>query len=88
MVMIVEKKERLNHHVMIHSKSNVEIERMCTWCHDRFGKRFSIVDRPQKFGQDGTWQCLWRKGDLWISPVYEFSFDHEQDALLFTLKWS
>ena len=73
---------------MIHSKSNVEIERMCTWCHDRFGKRFSIVDRPQKFGQDGTWQCLWRKGDLWISPVYEFSFDHEQDALLFTLKWS
>ena len=88
MVMIVEKKERLNHHVMIHSKSNVEIERMCTWCHDRFGKRFSIVDRPQKFGRDGVWSCLWRKGDLWISPVYEFSFDHEPDALLFTLKWS
>lgn len=73
---------------MIHSKSNVEIERMCTWCHDRFGKRFSIVDRPQKFGRDGVWSCLWRKGDLWISPVYEFSFDHEPDALLFTLKWS
>jgi hypothetical protein len=86
--MIVEKKERLNHHVMIHDKSNVEIERMCTWCHDRFGKRFSIVDRLPKFGLDGTWQCLWRKEDLWISPVYEFSFDHEQDALLFTLKWS
>jgi hypothetical protein len=88
MVMIVEKKERLTHNVMIHGKSNVEIERMCTWCHDRFGKRFSIVDRLPKFGCDGTWQCLWRKGDLWKSPVYEFSFDHEQDALLFTLKWS
>ena len=87
--MIVEKKERLTHNVIIHGKSNVDIERMCTWCHDKFGKRFSIVDRPQKFGRDGTWQCLWRKEeDMWKSPTYEFSFDYEQDALLFTLRWS
>jgi predicted 3-demethylubiquinone-9 3-methyltransferase (glyoxalase superfamily) len=87
--MIVDKKERLTHNVIIHGKSNVQIERMCTWCHDKFGTRFSIVDRPQKFGRDGTWQCLWRKEeDMWKSPVYEFSFDYEQDALLFTLRWS
>jgi hypothetical protein len=86
--MIVDKKERLTHNVMIHGKSAGHVERMCTWCHDRFGKRFSIVDRLPKFGRDGVWSCLWRKGDLWISPTYEFSFDYEQDALLFTLRWS
>lgn len=88
--MIVEKKERLTHKVEIHGKSAVEIERMCTWCHDRFGKRFSIVDRPvdrPTFGRDGTWQCIYDGRDR-DQLTYIFSFDHEQDSLLFTLKWS
>ena len=74
---------------MIQDKSNVEIERMCTWCHNKFGKRFSIVDRTQKFGRDGTWQCIWTGLDnnTHHTTRYKFSFDHEQDALLFTLKW-
>jgi hypothetical protein len=84
--MIVGKKERLTHNVMIHAKSNVEIERMCTWCHKQFGMRFSIVDRPN-FGRDGTWQCVY-DGRGREQVTYIFSFDHEQDALLFTLKWS
>jgi len=87
--MIVDKKERLTHKVIVDT-SAVNVERMCTWCHSQFGRRFSIVDR-ETFGRDGTWQCLWKGLDSisgYYIAGYEFSFDYEQDALLFTLRWS
>ena len=91
MDMIVTNGERrLEHKVKIHDKSNIEIERMCSWCHECFGKRFSIVDRPvdrPKFGRDGTWQCTHDGRDR-DRVTYIFSFDHEQDAVLFTLRWA
>jgi hypothetical protein len=85
----VDRQERLTHKVKIHGKSATEIERMCTWCHSQFGRRFSIVDRVN-FGRDGTWQCLWTglNSSTRYTAGYEFSFDHEQDAVLFALKWS
>ena len=87
MDMIVTNGERrLEHKVKIHDKSNVEIERMCQWCHENFGQRFSIVDRPN-FGRDGTWQCVY-DGRGREQVTYKFSFDYEQDAVLFALKWS
>jgi hypothetical protein len=83
-MIVVNKQHRLEHKVIMHQTSAVEIERMCQWCHDQFGKRFSITDR-ETFGRDGTWQCTWDGGGL---ASYTFCFDHEQDALLFTLRCS
>ena len=83
-MIVTDRQPRLTHEVIIHAKSNVDIERMCSWCHKQFGMRFSIVDRPN-FGRDGTWQCTWKGGGL---STYTFSFDHEQDAVLFALRWS
>jgi hypothetical protein len=78
-------KPRLTHEVLIQSKSNVDIERMCKWCQEQFGIRFSIVERLT-FGQHGVWQCIY-DGRGRDHAVYKFSFDHEQDAVLFALKW-
>ena len=86
----VDKQSRLEHKVKIHNESNVEIERMCRWCHECFGKRFSIVDRPvdrPKFGRDGTWQCIHDGRDR-DRVTYIFSFDHEKYATMFMLRWS
>jgi hypothetical protein len=89
-MIVTNSERRLENKVKIHDKSNVEIERMCSWCHECFGKRFSIVDRPvdrPKFGRDGTWQCTHDGRDR-DQVTYIFAFDHGQDALMFQLKWA
>jgi len=81
---------RLENKVKIHDKSAVEIEQMCSWCHDNFGRRFSIVDCPvdrPRFGRDGAWQCTHDGRDR-DQVTYIFSFDHEKYATMFMLKWS
>jgi predicted 3-demethylubiquinone-9 3-methyltransferase (glyoxalase superfamily) len=86
----VDKQPRLTHEVLIRDKSNVEVERLCTWCHEQFGIRFSIVDRPVEqptFGRDGVWQCIYDGFLRDRVPAYKFSFDHEKDAVLFALRW-
>ena len=91
-VITVDKKSRFTHEVLIRDRSNVEVERLCTWCHNQFGKRFSIVDREtfnrESFGRDGVWQCIYDGFLRDRVPAYKFSFDHEQDAVLFALRWS
>lgn len=85
-----DRQPRLTHRVVIHQSSAVVIERMCQWCHERFGMRFSIVDRPADrptFGRDGTWQCV-HDGSNRYQVTYIFAFDHGQDALMFQLKWA
>ena len=82
----VDKQSRLEHKVKIHDKSAVEIEQMCRWCHEHFGQRFSIVDRP-KFGRDGTWQCTHDGRDR-DQVTYIFSFDHATYATMFSLRWA
>lgn len=86
-MIIVDLKPRLTYEVLIGDKSAVEIERMCSWCHEQFGMRFSIVDR-KTFGRDGTWQCIWTGFGGYYTSEYKFSFDHEKDAVFFKLKWS
>ena len=86
----VDKQARLTHEVLIRDRSSVEVERLCTWCHEQFGIRFSIVDRSVErpdFGLHGVWQCIYT-GRGRDHAVYKFSFDHEQDAILFALRWS
>ena len=82
----VDLKPRLTHEVLIHDNSALEIERMCSWCHEQFGIRFGIVDRLT-VGTHGVWQCIY-DGRGRAHAVYKFSFDHEQDAILFALRWS
>jgi len=82
----VDRQERLTHKVKIHDKSATEIERMCSWCHEQFGIRFSTVDRTD-FGYSGTWQCIHDGRDR-DQVTYIFSFDHEKYATMFTLKWA
>ena len=87
----VDKQARLTHEVLIRDRSNVEVERLCTWCHEQFGIRFSIVDRPVEqptFGRDGVWQCIYDGFLRDRVPAYKFSFDHEKDAILFALRWA
>lgn len=90
-MIVTDDRPRLEHTVTVSRPSAVSIERMCTWCHEQFGRRFSIVDRGSFGGRDGTWQCLY-DGRPYDSrgrePItYIFSFDHEQDAVLFSLRW-
>jgi hypothetical protein len=85
-MIVVDKQPRLEHNVMIPQTSAVEIARMCAWCHAQFGKRFSITDRPT-FGRDGTWHCTY-DGFSDRPSAYKFSFDYEQDAMLFALRWT
>jgi hypothetical protein len=82
----VDKQPRLTHEVRIDDRSNLEVERMCTWCQEQFGIRFSIVERLT-FGRDGVWQCIYDGFLRDRVPAYKFSFDHEKDAILFALRW-
>jgi len=89
-MIVVDKQSRLTHEVLIRDRSNVEVERLCTWCLEQFGMRFSIVDRPVEqpnFGRDGVWQCIYDGFLRDRVPAYKFSFDHEKDAILFALRW-
>jgi hypothetical protein len=87
-VNVIDEKSKLEHTIIIQQAPAIQIERMCTWCHELFGKRHSIVDRGT-FGPDGTWQCLlYRKYEVPREIIYEFSFDNEKDAVLFALRWA
>ena len=83
-MIVVDRQPRLEHKVTIHQTSAVAIERMCTWCHAQFGRRFAAVDRTN-FGLNGTWQCAWDGGGL---ASYTFRFDHKKDAVVFALRWT
>lgn len=89
-MIVVDKRPRLEHKVRIDQTSAAAVERMCSWCHEQFGRRFSIVDRLN-FSRDGTWQCMYdgvnREHDG-SQITYVFSFDHEQDAVVFALRWA
>ena len=87
-MIVIDKQSRLEHKVIIDQSPVIEIERMCAWCHEHFGKRHSITDRVN-FGPDGTWQCLLlRKYEVPKELIYEFSFDHSEDAVIFALRWA
>lgn len=50
------------------------------WCEQQFGKRWSVVDN-----REGVWCVFWRGRD---NPgMYEWYFEHEQDASRFVLRW-
>lgn len=50
------------------------------WCTENFGKRWSVVDN-----REGVWCVFWRGLDH--HGMYEWYFQHEQDAARFILRW-
>lgn len=50
-----------------------EIDKMSSWCYDNLGMRDAY---------EGVWECYQMFGNT------TFSFKHEKDAVLFTLRWS
>lgn len=61
-------------------------DKIITWCRERIGMRWDSI-----FGKEGVWECRYLGYSLLLQKpayVYEFIFDYEQDALLFSLKWS
>jgi hypothetical protein len=51
------------------------------WCTDQFGRRWFAVDY-----NCGVWTCFWAGRDS--SKYYNWYFEHEKDAVLFSLVWS
>lgn len=50
------------------------------WCEDVFGARWEAIGNRQ-----GRWCVFWRGRS--VPETYEWSFEREQDFLLFMLKW-
>lgn len=50
------------------------------WCTQQFGTRWSAVDNIE-----GTWCCFWRGREN--VGMYEWYFQNEKDAMLFSLRW-
>lgn len=60
-------------------KPPTEHHKEISWCEERFGKRWSVIDR------EGIWCCFW---DGQKNPKsYRFEFQYEKDAVLFSLTW-
>jgi len=51
-----------------------------SWCEEKFGQRYSVISN-----KDGIWRCFW--GGQAKPSSYRFEFQHEQDAVLFSLTW-
>ena len=51
------------------------------WCEKQLGKRWEVTGN-----REGVWCCFWRGRS--VPGHYDWYFLNEQDALLFTLKWT
>jgi hypothetical protein len=53
------------------------------WCRQRWGQEWSVINNNRA----GVWSCFWagtrgaNRGD------YRYVFEHQQDAMLFSLRW-
>ena len=51
------------------------------WCKEKFGPRWEAIGNRQ-----GKWCVFWRGRENFSQ--YEWNFEHEEDAVLFSLRWS
>lgn len=68
----------LEYEVYTH-KSVVEAAK--TWCQAQWGARWNALDN-----RDGTWSVFWAGRAR--SEHYRWIFETEQQAILFSLRWS
>lgn len=53
------------------------------WCTKHFGKRWSVTDN-----REGVWCCFWRGFRSPGPGHYEWLFENEEDAIMFSLRWA
>jgi len=82
-MMVTDNQRRLTHQVVIAPAPYAKIQQICTWCQNQFGKSFGIIDSDI----DGTWRGVYHEISSGVPISYKFLFDHEDDAVLFALKW-
>ena len=76
-------KRRNGDHLLSNSVWTIRLPYAATeWCEQQFGQRWSAVDNRQ-----GRWCCFWRGPRAPDPARWEWLFEHEQDAVLFSLKW-
>lgn len=68
------------HEVFIKHRKGSSDEEMTVWCTKRFGKRWSAIDH-----REGTWCCFWAGRER--PGHFRWCFTHEQDMVLFLLRW-
>ena len=66
--------------IIIKKKENYQA---ADWCQQRWGKRWSTIDNRQ-----GVWCCFWLGTRGPNSGKYIYHFKNEQDAIVFSLRWS
>jgi hypothetical protein len=74
----VQQYRHLDHEVLIHKDQYREASR---WCRLQFGLRWEAIDY-----RSGVWSVFWAGRDN--PAMYSFCFAHEQDLLLFVLRWA
>lgn len=86
-------KRKLVHTVAVNSDY---LSEKAAWCQEKFGPQFSILNRKDEVdahGPHGVWHYVWAGISYnatkkeYGSKTYLFSFDHEADAIMFSLRW-
>ena len=72
----------LPHEVYVPKHKVREAER---WCKTELGERWSVISNRQ-----GLWSCFWvgPRSKQHQAGTYQFSFDNEEIAMWFALRWS
>jgi len=65
--------------IVVHKDRHRDAE---AWCRSEWGERWSVTENRQ-----GTWCCFWG-GFREAKGNYVYHFAHEQDAVVFALRWS
>lgn len=53
------------------------------WCEEQWGNRWSVT-----LNRNGIWSCFWAGTRGYQAGKYRYLFEHERDAMLFTLRWA
>jgi hypothetical protein len=86
--MVVITAASLGHRIMVRPRSDNTVGQMMGWCLQHVGPRVNPFNPPsQKTWRNGNWQIYW-VGHGNTTEHYEFAFQREQDAVVFSLKWS
>ena len=63
-------------HTVYTKKANYKAEQ---WCISSIGPKWGVLTR-----KTGKWACFWRGPE----KQYQWYFENEQDAIMFTLIWT
>jgi hypothetical protein len=88
MVHIKTNKHNLKYYVRV---SREVVDDATEWCEENCGSQYDTLLNHPDMNHNGTWTKFWAglfNDDEQTEPLYDFSFKHEKDAILFSLRWS